>query len=80
MVMKQYPSKDFRHFILITAVRFIKKYLKNKKSAKKVVISRNHSKRRSKRIIEENLYYCTLCGKGLISRDHTKRHMKSHAR
>ena len=44
-------------------------------------ISRNHSKRHSKRIIECNLYHCTLCGKKkLISRNHTKKHMKSLAR
>ena len=26
---------------------------------------------------EKNPYHCTMCGKGLISRNHTKRHMKS---
>ena len=28
----------------------------------------------------KNPYHCTMCGKGLISRNHTKRHMKSLAR
>ena len=34
----------------------------------------------SKIINEYNLYHCTLCEKGLISMNHTKRHMKSLAR
>ena len=44
------------------------------------VISRNHSKRHSKRIFEKNLYQRTLCGKKLIPRNRTKKPMKSLAR